>query len=174
MRNNCFCKQCSKPIYKKPSILIKGGNVYCSNRCYRCSKLVMQPKTTSCQVCGKDIPFNHKYCNNTCQNLSLYINYIAKWKKGLVSGLIGKKYFEISAHLRRYLFEKYNNKCSRCDWNEFNIYTKRIPLQVEHIDGNWENCSESNLTLLCPNCHSLTPTYGGANKGKGRSFRYGK
>ena len=34
--------------------------------------------------------------------------------------------------------------------------------------GNFENNSETNLTLLCPNCHSLTPTYKGANKGNGR------
>ena len=27
---------------------------------------------------------------------------------------------------------------------------------------------EENLTLLCPNCHSLTPTYRGANKGNGK------
>ncbi len=28
-----------------------------------------------------------------------------------------------------------------------------------------------NLTLLCPNCHSLTKTYKGANKGGGRTYR---
>lgn len=46
-----------------------------------------------------------------------------------------------------------------------------FPLEVEHIDGNFENNSEENLTLLCPNCYSLTPTYKGANKGNGRKER---
>ena len=33
------------------------------------------------------------------------------------------------------------------------------------------NNKEENLTLLCPNCHSLTPTAKGANKGNGRYYR---
>ena len=32
--------------------------------------------------------------------------------------------------------------------------------------------SEGNLELLCPSCHSLTPSYGGRNKGNGRKTRY--
>lgn len=46
-------------------------------------------------------------------------------------------------------------------------YTGTLPLEVEHIDGDATNNSEENLTLLCPNCHSLTRTYRGANKGNG-------
>ena len=38
----------------------------------------------------------------------------------------------------------------------------------QHIDGNSKNNKEENLTLLCPNCHSLTKTYKGANRGNGR------
>ena len=49
-----------------------------------------------------------------------------------------------------------------------NDYTQKIPLEVEHIDGNFQNNNEDNLILLCPNCHSLTSTYKGANKGHGR------
>lgn len=33
------------------------------------------------------------------------------------------------------------------------------------------NNKEENLLLLCPNCHSLTSTYKGANKGNGRPGR---
>ena len=39
------------------------------------------------------------------------------------------------------------------------------------VDGNYTNNKEENLTLLCPNCHSLTKTYKGANKGNGRHNR---
>lgn len=38
---------------------------------------------------------------------------------------------------------------------------KPLVLQLEHIDGNHKNNTLSNLTLLCPNCHSQTSTYGG-------------
>jgi hypothetical protein len=30
---------------------------------------------------------------------------------------------------------------------------------------------KAGLEILCPNCHSLTPTYGGLNRGKGRKLR---
>ena len=67
--------------------------------------------------------------------------------------------------------EKYQCKCSKCGWGEESPFSHTIPLEVEHIDGNFQNNREDNLTLLCPNCHSLTPTYKGANKGNGRKDR---
>ena len=39
-----------------------------------------------------------------------------------------------------------------------------IPLELDHIDGNNVNNNLTNLRLLCPNCHSRTPTYRGKNK----------
>jgi hypothetical protein len=44
-------------------------------------------------------------------------------------------------------------------------------VEVEHIDGNWRNNLPENLTLLCPNCHALTPTFRGLNRGHGRPGR---
>ena len=67
--------------------------------------------------------------------------------------------------------EKYNNKCSRCGWGEINTYTNLLPLEIEHIDGNFKNNNEENLILLCPNCHSLTATFKGANPNYGRKNR---
>ena len=45
-------------------------------------------------------------------------------------------------------------KCSNSTWNDL-----PITLELEHIDGNNRNNSRENLTLLCPNCHSQTPTW---------------
>lgn len=42
-----------------------------------------------------------------------------------------------------------------------------LPLEVDHIDGNWRNNCRENLRFLCPNCHSATDTYRGRNKGIG-------
>ena len=41
-----------------------------------------------------------------------------------------------------------------------------IPLELDHIDGDSYNSIIENLRFLCPNCHSLTPTYRGKNIGK--------
>ncbi|WP_078882549.1 HNH endonuclease signature motif containing protein [Streptomyces rimosus] len=47
-----------------------------------------------------------------------------------------------------------------------------IPLEVDHIDGNWRNNRLENLRILCPNCHSVTDSYRGRGK-KERSARTG-
>ncbi len=74
-----------------------------------------------------------------------------------------------SSHIKRYVLEKFNGKCSTCKINTWN--RKSIVLELEHIDGDYTNNSEDNLCVLCPNCHSQTPTYKGANVGKGRHCR---
>ncbi|MGW1213520.1 HNH endonuclease signature motif containing protein [Streptomyces sp. NPDC002499] len=41
-----------------------------------------------------------------------------------------------------------------------------LPLEVDHIDGDWRNNRIGNLRLLCPNCHSTTDSYRGRGKRK--------
>lgn len=110
-----------------------------------------------------------KYCCGLCQQEYQRKCYIERWKQGLESGNRGE--LQISTHIRRYLFDKFGSKCTKCGWCEVNPFTGRIPLDVEHIDGNPYNNEESNLTLLCPNCHSLTGSYKSLNKGNGRKNR---
>ncbi len=59
----------------------------------------------------------------------------------------------------------------RCGWCERNPATGRVPLELEHVDGDWRNARPENLLLLCPNCHALTPTFKALNKGRGREPR---
>jgi hypothetical protein len=127
----------------------------------------------NCKNCKKEIPNRNSYCNNFCQQEYFYKEYIKRWKKGLEDGIMAPNTAQsTSYYLRKYLFEKYKNKCCKCGWGELNEYTEKIPLQIEHKDGNWMNNKESNLLLLCPNCHSLTKTYGALNKGNGRTNRH--
>lgn len=126
---------------------------------------------SSCLTCGKQTArFGYKYCCNQCQINYQYLNYIKKWKKGEVLGL-QQSLGVVSGYIKRYLREKYENKCCLCGWCEQNPHTKQIPLIADHINGNWKDNIESNLRLICPNCDSLTSTYAGLNRGKGRKDR---
>jgi len=55
----------------------------------------------------------------------------------------------------------FNPVCSSCNLSDW--LSKPIPLELDHIDGDNTNNELSNLRLLCPNCHALTPTYRGRN-----------
>ncbi|MEE6271346.1 HNH endonuclease signature motif containing protein [Streptomyces diastatochromogenes] len=45
---------------------------------------------------------------------------------------------------------------------------KPLPLEVDHVDGDWRDNRIENLRFLCPNCHSTTDSYRGRGKGRGR------
>lgn len=111
----------------------------------------------------------HKYCNNTCRHAYTNRIYIERWLEGLETGRSGKTGALVSI-VKRWLIETRGECCERCGWNERHPTTGRVPIQVDHVDGNWLDCSPSNLCLLCPNCHSLTLTYGALNKGNGRKL----
>jgi hypothetical protein len=121
-----------------------------------------------CLNCNKEIPNRNKYCSIKCQHEYEQKEWKKKWFAGEVSGNINPVWTEVSKRVKVYLFNKYNKRCAICGWGKINPYTGTIPLEVEHIDGNPYNTSPDNVTLLCPNCHSLTQTYRGANKGNGR------
>ena len=126
--------------------------------------------TRHCLNCGKELDYSaKKYCSNDCQAQYEYTSYIERWKNGEESGVIGK--YATSKYIRKYLFNKYSNKCQKCGLGEVNPSTGLIPLQIHHKDGNCVNNSEDNLELLCPNCHSLTETYGSLNVNSSRVYR---
>lgn len=53
------------------------------------------------------------------------------------------------------------NRCERCgisDWRG-----KPLAIHIDHINGVKDDWRLENLRMLCPNCHSQTPTFGGRN-----------
>lgn len=130
---------------------------------------MMNPKSprTPCLNCGGEpAEAKYKYCSNACQFEYQHKIYIRAWKEGKEIGL--QRQGIVSVHIKRYLREKYGNRCCVCGWAEVNPVTGKVPLVADHIDGNWQNNLEENLRLICPNCDSLSPTYAALNKGRGR------
>lgn len=55
-------------------------------------------------------------------------------------------------------------KCNKCMGKEW--LGSKMPLELEHKNGDHFDNRIDNLELLCPNCHSFTSTYRGKNIGK--------
>lgn len=75
--------------------------------------------------------------------------------------LAGKHPGYSSSKLKRRLIEAgiKEDRCEECGsgntWND-----KPLTLQLDHKNGDPSDHQLENLQILCPNCHSQTPTYG--------------
>lgn len=176
------CAWCDREFERKLSAQrnSKSGLYFCSLTCKNKAQSINGLKAITpahygtgrsgyqCKVC-KTPTIRRHYCKlHTISNK--YEEYIKRWNCGLETGNY-KDGESLHRHLRRYMFDKNNSKCKKCGWCEVNTKTGKIPLTVNHIDGDCTNSKEDNLELLCPNCHSLTHNYGALNMGSGRAQR---
>lgn len=176
--SKCKLNPKNKKVCKREncSNLVKPSKTFCSQSCAAIYNNKKSPKRKpeggSCKRCGNPIKTSQKYfCSRKCRR---------KYKKEKRFKLIeqaGEADFENVSEetnakwIKRYLIEENRERCSQCGWNEVNPYTENVPIELDHIDGNHKNNSLENCRLLCPNCHSLTKTYKGANLGNGRTRR---
>lgn len=72
-----------------------------------------------------------------------------------------------SFKLKKRLFKEglKSSKCELCGWAE-RSQDGRVPVELDHINGNHMDHRLENLRILCPNCHSLQATHRGRNKVK--------
>jgi hypothetical protein len=54
-------------------------------------------------------------------------------------------------------------KCELCGWAKMSL-DGRIPVELDHINGDRYDNRIENLRILCPNCHSLQATHRGMNQ----------
>ena len=159
------CKQCGNTIVYENRRL-----EFCNHSCsaiYTNSRRA-KPKV-HCLNCNELTTIPNKFCSVSCHQDYLHKQWVADW---LAGKLTGTNYSSYSTHIKKYLIDTYGNNCSKCGWDAINPKTSKVPIQLDHRDGDWTNNDPNNVRLLCPNCHSLTPTFGGLNRGKGRKYRY--
>lgn len=77
----------------------------------------------------------------------------------LVSGHLAQR-----SHLKRRMFEAglKEDECEACGISEWE--GRPLELHLHHVNGDGEDNRLENLRVLCPNCHSQTPNYGGRNR----------
>ena len=63
--------------------------------------------------------------------------------------------------------------CEECGWAKISD-DGRMPLELDHINGDRYDNRLENLRILCPNCHSLKSTHRGRNKGVSRGGATGQ
>ena len=110
-----------------------------------------------CLACGRANPvrganYSNKYCNNKCQQdhrrVLLNEQRVSEWRAGC--GLYVWK--EVPTYIRDYLVTSRGHRCEVCGITEWQ--GQRAPLLAKQQDGDVYNNQESNLELICPNCHS--------------------
>jgi hypothetical protein len=140
-----------------------------------------------CPKCNKEHKKTGLYCSRSCGNSRVWSKEINesrsakltgrtvsrgpmdldKWKANIKQAWLDKYNATPFAELgmenrRRRVFEEQNYCCNKCSINEWQGV--KIPLELEHKDGNNQNNERNNLEGLCPNCHSITDTWRGRNK----------
>lgn len=175
LSNPKLCKQCQEqiPLGEEDRPCLIRQKTFCDSSCSaRYNNSRRESKKPFCKNgCGNRVKDNALlYCSARCHRDYEYKDAISKWKRGEITGSCEDGYKLLKA-VRRYMLEKANYCCEQCGWAGVNPVSNKSTVVVDHEDGNAGNNAEENLRVLCPNCHSLTPTFCALNKGNGRPAR---
>lgn len=172
-KNPTICKNCNSTInYCKGIQNKKFCNIKCStNYNNKLNKNTIEPHVClNCNSTFNAYKTDRKFCSPKCSSDHVHKSTVQKWLNKEITGWTGKAK-QLCGFVRKYLYSTRGTACSECGWDEKHPIDNLPLTEVDHIDGNAENCDPSNLRILCPNCHSMTPTYRARNK-NGRKDRY--
>lgn len=105
----------------------------------------------------------HKKIKSEIENLQISTAHFKRVERKpylLEDILIKDSPYQNSHSLKKRLISEglLQEKCDRC--NLLTWQGEKLSLHLDHINGDHSDNRLINLRLLCPNCHSLTPTWG--------------
>jgi Zn finger protein HypA/HybF involved in hydrogenase expression len=141
VRNSISISQILKKLRLKPT----GGNYKVAKRRIKLLNLDISHFTGQAHLKGKT--------HNWAKKIPIEEILIKESTYGGGSSKIKEKLF------KKNILEKKCYKCGLTHW-----FKQELSLELDHINGDNTDNRIENLTILCPNCHSLTPTYRGRGK----------
>ena len=153
------CECCGTIFEVYPSVAERRKT--CSTKCGYNIQRAEHRKLKPCAGCGK-LTINPKYCSNSCQGDKRKKDKYDEHKEQYTKGELSSR-----SRLRIFVQERDGRSCCKCKLTEW--MGKPITLWLDHISGNASDNTPENLRLVCPNCDSLSDTFGGKNRGNGRA-----
>jgi hypothetical protein len=158
------CENCQTSLTFEQFKAGKGGARFCSHSCRAqvVNSTRIKKAARVCGHCSGEISTKNAklYCSSSCciqaRNDRADSEIVANQPVG-------------EGRIRRYLLRVRGHQCEVCQNSTWN--GEPIPLEMDHIDGDASRTVLSNVRLLCCNCHALTPTHRGKNRGHGRAER---
>jgi hypothetical protein len=164
-----FYKKEEKECLNCGKILGRNQYKYCSSSCSAKCTNPKRAKKKTCKTCGEDFSgrgkMNSIYCSREC--------FWEERKRLQKEKVLNNDVSIGQPSYKKYLIDLYGAKCMECGWERIHPITLKVPIEMHHIDGDSKNNKLDNLILLCPSCHSLTPSFRGLNRGNGRKNRKG-
>ncbi|MEX3984050.1 HNH endonuclease [Paraburkholderia sp. EG287A] len=128
-----------------------------------------------CKVAlAKNAARSKRYCSKSCANKARSTGktkprsgltkeeFLLQARERKLAALLAADFASLSPESRRKrVIHEQAGACKRCTLSEW--MGEKLTLEVDHKDGNPDNNRRENLEGLCPNCHSLTPTWRGRN-----------
>lgn len=163
---NRFGKFCSKSCSASFNNIGKIKNIFGKNgRAF----VIVKKQKVYCINCNIELTKNEKkYCSVKCQQ-----KYAWKLRKEFFekTGNFGNVNSDSSLRklYKRYLIEIRGHRCEICNNHEW--MGDRIPLIIDHINGDSLDYGLNNLRIICGNCDMKLPIYKNKNRGYGREYR---
>ena len=152
------CERCNKEHDGK-----FGSGRYCSRSCSNARKFTSESnrlKSAAAKRYYKSLSDEERKSMALERSKNIDYAKISKtWENKLLLSEFDKLTWS-SMRLRVILEQK--SKCYECGCSEWR--GSELPLEIDHVNGNNKDNSRENLKALCPNCHSITPTWRGRNK----------
>ena len=148
---------------------------WCEEDLRRAAKECKSVRQVLCRLKLRQAGGNYSQINKYLKLYKIDIKHFTGrgWSKGLKG--IGKPIYKLedilvknsnfqSFKLKKRLFDSKlkPEHCELCGWKK-RSNDGRLPLELDHINGDSMDNQLKNLRILCPNCHSLQPTHRGRN-----------